>query len=83
MVWSLSLSFTFIPETMSATVLEERRATTSISEKDATSSSSREDLDSFTPEEEEYFKSQFYGVQKVILMKRLGAKWDKFLVVTG
>lgn len=29
------------------------------------------------------FSQEFYGVQKVILMKRLGRKWDKILVVSG
>ncbi|KAI8970267.1 major facilitator superfamily domain-containing protein [Mycotypha africana] len=26
---------------------------------------------------------QFYGIQKIVLMKKLGRKWDKILVVTG
>lgn len=35
------------------------------------------------PQETRDFSKEFYGVQKVILMKRLGRKWDKILVVTG
>lgn len=35
------------------------------------------------PQETRDFNQEFYGVQKVILMKRLGRKWDKILVVTG
>ncbi|KAI7888322.1 major facilitator superfamily domain-containing protein [Mucor mucedo] len=35
------------------------------------------------PQETRDFSQEFYGVQKVILMKRLGRKWDKILVVTG
>lgn len=33
--------------------------------------------------QEESFEHQFYGIQKVILMKKLGHKWDKILVITG
>ncbi|EPB84020.1 hypothetical protein HMPREF1544_09219 [Mucor circinelloides 1006PhL] len=33
--------------------------------------------------QKESFEHQFYGIQKVILMKKLGHKWDKILVITG
>lgn len=67
---------------MSTTAVEEQhRVSSSINEKHSSTTST--DLDTFTPEEESYFKKQFYGIQKVILMKRLGGKWDKLLVVTG
>ncbi|KAK4512428.1 RNA polymerase C-22 sterol desaturase [Mucor velutinosus] len=33
--------------------------------------------------QEQRFEHQFYGIQKVILMKKLGHKWDKILVITG
>ncbi|KAG2234942.1 hypothetical protein INT48_005096 [Thamnidium elegans] len=34
-------------------------------------------------EENRDLSNEFYGVQKVILMKQLGRKWDKILVITG
>lgn len=34
-------------------------------------------------EENRDLSNEFYGVQKVVLMKRLGKKWDKILVITG
>lgn len=38
---------------------------------------------SMSAEETRDISDEFYGVQKVILMKRLGKKWDKILVITG
>lgn len=80
--FSLSLFpfFVFNISNMSTTVLEKQHVAPSKSEKESISAT---DVDVFSPEEETYFKNQFYGVQKVILMKRLGEKWDKFLVVVG
>lgn len=39
--------------------------------------------DNASHQQEESFEHQFYGIQKVILMKKLGHKWDKILVITG
>lgn len=36
-----------------------------------------------TTSEKEALSKEFYGIQKVVLMKKLGKKWDKMLVITG
>jgi hypothetical protein len=40
-------------------------------------------LGELTPTEKEDLSKEFYGIQKVMLMKRFGKKWDRMLVVTG